>query len=123
MIRRSWNRWPEPGEVAARDRTAYAFAPASIREPTCSVDHIAATYCSADLSRTATEPVARSPLGARATHPGFALATSVSLQGPCAASWTVTKHQAMAMRFPTDMGGPDTHSHYVSPGTPLGDVA
>jgi len=35
----------------------------------------------------------------------------------------VTKHQAMAMRFPTDMGGPDPHSHYVSPGTPLNDVA
>jgi len=34
-----------------------------------------------------------------------------------------TKHQAMAMRFPTDMGGPDPHSHYVSPGTPLNDVA
>ncbi len=34
-----------------------------------------------------------------------------------------TKHQAVAMRFPTDMGGPDTHSHYTSPGTPLNDVA
>ena len=30
----------------------------------------------------------------------------------------VTKHQAVASRFPTDMGGPDTHGHYVSPGTP-----
>jgi len=35
----------------------------------------------------------------------------------------VTKHQASAMRFPNSMGGPDPHSHYVSPGTPVSDVA
>jgi len=36
---------------------------------------------------------------------------------------TVTKHQAMAMRHPGNMGGPDPHSHYVSPGTPVTDAA
>ncbi len=35
----------------------------------------------------------------------------------------VTKHQASAMRFPNSMGGPDPHSHYVSPGTPVSDAA
>jgi len=35
----------------------------------------------------------------------------------------VTKHQASAMRFPGNMGGPDSHSHYVSPGTPVSDAA
>ena len=35
----------------------------------------------------------------------------------------VTKRQAVAARFPTDMGGPDLHGHYTSPGTPITDAA
>lgn len=34
-----------------------------------------------------------------------------------------TKHQAAAMRFPMDMGGPDGRAHYRSPGTPITDAA
>lgn len=36
---------------------------------------------------------------------------------------SVTKRIVTANRFPTGMGTPDTRSHYVSPGTPLADVA
>lgn len=36
---------------------------------------------------------------------------------------SVTKHMAVANRFPNTMGGPDAHSHYVSPGTPVLDAA
>lgn len=35
----------------------------------------------------------------------------------------VTKHQASTNRFPRDMGGPDNHGHYLSPGTPVTDAA
>ena len=35
----------------------------------------------------------------------------------------VIKTAAAGGRFPTGMGGPDTHSHYTSPGTPIKDVA
>ena len=35
----------------------------------------------------------------------------------------VVKDITSAMRFPRDMGGPDAHGSFVSPGTPVTDAA
>lgn len=50
------------------------------------------------------------------------LQANVMLDGKVLAS-AMSKRRVAGGRFPTSVGGPDSHSHFTNPGTPLNDVA